>query len=89
MSRSGLVHEIRAEFEGLESRSDLSDHRVLYVLDLDCDYAVPLLRAVRVTASLFTVSKISYERHKRTEIYTSHFLIIAACLRNFTITTIA
>ena len=53
MSRSGLAHEIHAEglegLEGLEARTgrDFWDHRVLYVLDLDCDYAVPLLRAVR------------------------------------------
>ncbi|KAF3425584.1 hypothetical protein E2986_03534 [Frieseomelitta varia] len=68
MSRSGLAHEIRAELEGLEVRTDrdLWDHRVLYVLDLDCDYAVPLLRAVRVTygvsmKSLFTISKIHHK----------------------------
>ncbi|XP_043514657.1 glutamate receptor 1-like [Frieseomelitta varia] len=51
MSRSGLAHEIRAELEGLEVRTDrdLWDHRVLYVLDLDCDYAVPLLRAANAS----------------------------------------
>ncbi|KAK9297429.1 hypothetical protein QLX08_008858 [Tetragonisca angustula] len=51
MSRSGLAHEIRAELGGLEVRTgrDLWDHRVLHVLDLDCDYAVPLLRAANAS----------------------------------------
>lgn len=49
MSRKGLVHDIHREFQGFElrTRHDGWDHRILYVVDLDCDYAIPLLRAVR------------------------------------------
>ncbi|CAD1476149.1 unnamed protein product [Heterotrigona itama] len=51
MSRRGLAHEVHADLQGLEARTDrdLWDHRVLYVLDLDCDYAVPLLRAANAS----------------------------------------
>ncbi|XP_050580162.1 uncharacterized protein LOC126917392 isoform X2 [Bombus affinis] len=47
MSRKGLVHDIHREFQGFElrTRHDGWDHRILYVVDLDCDYAIPLLRA--------------------------------------------
>ncbi|KOX79272.1 Glutamate receptor U1 [Melipona quadrifasciata] len=46
MSRSGLAHEIRAE---VRTDRDLWDHRALHVLDLDCDHAVPLLRAANAS----------------------------------------
>ncbi|XP_043594833.1 glutamate receptor ionotropic, delta-1-like isoform X2 [Bombus pyrosoma] len=47
MSRKGLAHDIHREFEGFELRThrDSWEHRILYVVDLDCDYAIPLLRA--------------------------------------------
>ncbi|XP_017762294.1 PREDICTED: uncharacterized protein LOC108552321 [Eufriesea mexicana] len=48
MSRKGLAHEIHHRLEQFQGRThDTWEHRVLYVLDLDCDYAIPLLRTVR------------------------------------------
>lgn len=49
MSRKGLAHDIHGESQGFElrTRHDGWEHRILYVVDLDCDYAIPLLRAVR------------------------------------------
>ncbi|XP_076634541.1 ionotropic receptor 75a-like [Colletes latitarsis] len=45
MSRSRLTHEIHRDFEGFVERThDMWDHQILYVVDLDCDYAVQLLR---------------------------------------------
>ncbi|XP_053981714.1 probable glutamate receptor isoform X1 [Hylaeus volcanicus] len=47
MSRSRLTHEIHRDFEGFVGRThDTWDHRILYMLDLDCDYAIPILRTV-------------------------------------------
>ncbi|CAL7941618.1 unnamed protein product [Xylocopa violacea] len=50
MSKRGLSHEIHTELEEFEGRShDTWEHRILYVLDLDCDYAVPLLQAANAS----------------------------------------
>ncbi|XP_076222964.1 glutamate receptor U1-like isoform X2 [Nomia melanderi] len=45
LSGSGLMHEIHRSSKGFERLRDPEDHRVLWVLDLECDYAIPMLRA--------------------------------------------
>ncbi|XP_076670960.1 ionotropic receptor 75a-like [Andrena cerasifolii] len=50
MSRSLLAHEIHQDFDGFDERvRHTVDHRVLYVLDLDCEYAIRLLRAANAS----------------------------------------
>ncbi|XP_024223520.1 uncharacterized protein LOC105680798 isoform X3 [Bombus impatiens] len=51
MSRKGLAHDIHGESQGFElrTRHDGWEHRILYVVDLDCDYAIPLLRAANAS----------------------------------------
>nr|XP_031835539.1 ionotropic receptor 75a-like isoform X2 [Nomia melanderi] len=40
------MHEIHQSSKGFDERlRDPEDHRVLWVLDLECDYAIPMLRA--------------------------------------------
>lgn len=58
LSRSRLAHQIHGEFEGFDTRShDTWDHRILHVLDLDCDYATRLLLAVRFER------RVRYRKH--------------------------
>ncbi|XP_003691599.1 uncharacterized protein LOC100867997 [Apis florea] len=50
MSSKRFIHEIRREFDGFAARThDNWEHRDLYVLDLNCDYAIPLLRTANET----------------------------------------
>ncbi|KZC14435.1 Glutamate receptor delta-1 subunit [Dufourea novaeangliae] len=55
MSRSGVIHDIRrdsrVDFEG--GLRDSTDHRLLRILDLDCDHAISLLRTANETG-MFT-----------------------------------
>lgn len=47
MSNNGLTHNIRNSFEIFDPRVyDNLDHQNLYALDLNCDYAVEVLRQV-------------------------------------------
>ncbi|XP_076648796.1 putative glutamate receptor [Halictus rubicundus] len=44
MSTAGLIHEIYRDSDGYNGRlRDPENHRMLRVLDLDCDYAIPML----------------------------------------------
>lgn len=47
LSRDRLAHSIRNLYEEFDRRVyDNLEHRNLYVLDLDCDYAIEVLRQV-------------------------------------------
>ncbi|CAK9828789.1 Ionotropic receptor 75a [Anthophora retusa] len=50
MSRKGLQHEIHQDLEEFATRThDTWEHKTLYVLDLDCDYAFSLLKSANGT----------------------------------------
>lgn len=59
MSSKRFIHEIHRELDGFTARMhDIWEHRDLYVLDLNCDYAIPLLRAVRIYIYIYMYSRI-------------------------------
>ncbi|XP_076244128.1 ionotropic receptor 75a-like [Calliopsis andreniformis] len=67
LSRRQLAHTISRDFEGFISQPhDNWDHRILYALDLDCDYATQVLLAANASNLFIAPIKWLLLRDRRT-----------------------
>lgn len=68
MSSNGLSHSIRNSHEEFDRGIyDSTDHRNLYVLDLNCDYAIEVLRQVLNVYFFFYSRVVGFAQIERFE----------------------